>query len=518
MDTDVLIVGAGPTGLMLACWLARLGIHPLVIDQKEGLTAETRAIGVQARTLETYDILGIIDRVLPQGIAVTMLNLLVNQRREGHIRIGEMGKGISPYPYTFSMGQDRTEQILLQHFTELGGIIRWNTTLGDFSPTDEGVQVALLSASGQHESVHARYVCGCDGGSSQVRHELGLGFPGGTYVQKSFVTDVQIDTSQDRTEMNVYVDKNRFFGVFPVPGINRYRIVAFIPPELLDKPNLTFEDVRPDIERYTHLRIMQSFWFATYYSHHRITEHFRRGRVFLLGDAAHIHSPAGGQGMNTGLMDATNLGWKLAAVLKGETDERILASYEPERMAFARVLVSTTDRIFTTVTSPRFAPRVVRSLVPLRLLAVLSRFARMRRWFFGTISQTRVHYRESPISRGVAGRVQAGDRLPWVPWSEGGSNYDALRTLKPHVQIYGAPSPEVEAFARQHPEFPLTRFSFTPEAAHAGLQAGACYLLRPDGYVAYAASRFSREDLLAFLRDVWGWREVGAYGEKEAIS
>lgn len=318
--------------------------------------------------------------------------------------------------------------------------------------------------------------------------------------------------------MNVYIDEEHFFGIFPVPGINHYRVVGFVPSDLIDKPDLTFEDVRPDVERYTHLRVTDIVWFSTYNSHHRVAERFRSDRVFLLGDAAHIHSPAGGQGMNTGLMDATNLGWKLASVLNGETDERLLASYEPERMAFARQLVSTTDRIFTVVTSPRPVPRAIRSVIPLSLLSVLSRFPQMRRWFFGTISQTRVNYRESLISRGTAGRVRAGDRLPWVQWSGGGSNYDALRTLRPHLQVYGAVSPEVERFARQHPELPLLRFSFTPEAAHAGLQAGACYLLRPDGYVAYAASRFSSEEFLAFLRDAWGRREVGANVEKEAIS
>lgn len=518
MDTDVLIVGAGPTGLMLAYWLARLGIQPLVIDKKEGPTRESRAIGVQARTLETYDMLGIVEHALPQGVMVTRFDMLINQRAEGHIKFGDLGKGFSPYPYFFAMGQNKTERLLLQQFTEAGGMVRWGTTLGDLSPTDEGVCVELHSASGQSETVQARYVCGCDGASSQVRHALGIGFPGETYAQRYFVTDVQDATLQTEGEVRVSIGEGLFYGIFPMPGKNHYRIIAFIPPDLLDKPDLTFEDVRPYVERDTKIRATDTFWFATYNSHHRMAERFRCERVFLLGDAAHIHSPAGGQGMNTGLMDATNLGWKLAAVLKGEADERLLGSYEPERMAFARQLLATTDQAFTVVTSPRPAFRVFRSVIAPTLLPVLFRSPQVRRLFFFLVSQTRVHYRKMPISRGAAGRVHAGDRLPWVQWSGGGSNYDALRTLKPHVQVYGTVSPEVERFARQHPEFPLRRFSFTPEAARAGLRAGAFYLLRPDGYVAYAASRFSSEEFLAFLRDAWGWREVGANGEKEATS
>jgi hypothetical protein len=223
-----------------------------------------------------------------------------------------------------------------------------------------------------------------------------------------------------------------------------------------------------------------------------------------LGDAAHIHSPVGGQGMNTGLMDATNLGWKLAAVLKGEADERLLASYEPERMAFARQLVATTDRVFTVATSPKTTTRVLRSMIAPLVISLLSRIPQMRRLLFTLISQIRVNYRHSPLSRGTAGHVRGGDRLPWVKWSDGGSNYDALRTLRPHLQVYGAVPPEVEAFAGQHPEFLLTRLPWTPAAARAGLQAGACYLLRPDGYVAYATPHFNEKEFLAFLQDAWG--------------
>jgi 2-polyprenyl-6-methoxyphenol hydroxylase-like FAD-dependent oxidoreductase len=504
MDTDVLIVGAGPSGLMLAGWLARLGIQPLVIDQKEGLSRESRAMGVQARTLETYDMLDIVERALPQGVKITQGNMVINQRFEGHIPFGNVGGKISPYPYFFAMGQDRTERLLLQHFTEAGGTVRWGTTVEALSPTDEGVRVEVHSASGQSETIQARYVCGCDGARSKVRHALLIGFEGETYVQRFFVADVQDPAFQQEGQLSVSIGEGHFYAVFPMPGPNHYRIVAFVPSNLRDKPDLTFEDVRPDLERHTNLRVTETFWFSTYDSHHRIADHFRSGRAFLLGDAAHIHSPAGGQGMNTGLMDATNLGWKLAAVLHGEADERLLASYEPERMAFARQLVSTTDQVFTLVTSPQPRMRAFRSVIAPVVLPTLSRFSQVRRLFFLLVSQTRVHYRKSPISRGVVGRVRAGDRLPWVKWSEGGSNYDALHTLKPHVQVYGSVSPEVEAFACQHPEFPLMRFPFTSEVAHAGLRDGACYFLRPDGYIGYATSHFSSEEFLTFLQDAWG--------------
>src|SRR2546429_426483 len=178
MDTEVLIIGAGPTGLMLACWLARLGIRPLVIDKKVGLARESRAVAMQARTLETYDLLGIVERALPQGIPAAAANILLKRRRVGHIKLGEIGSGLSPYPYLFIMGQDKTEQLLLEHYLEQGGQVRWETSLGGLEQDDEGVSAQLCSTSGQAETVRARYACGCDGAGSTVRQALGIDFCG----------------------------------------------------------------------------------------------------------------------------------------------------------------------------------------------------------------------------------------------------------------------------------------------------------------------------------------------------
>jgi FAD binding domain len=282
----------------------------------------------------------------------------------------------------------------------------------------------------------------------------------------------------------------------------------------VDRHDLTFEDIRPEIERDSDMRVTETFWLSTYHVHHRVANAFRRSRVFLLGDAGHIHSLAGGQGMNTGLMDATNLGWKLAAVVKGEADERLLASYEPERVPFARLLVNTTDRVFAAATTSSPWVRLLRSVIVPTMFTMITWLPQVRRALFGLISQTRVNYHDSPISRGAAGGVQAGDRLPWVKWSEDvnkdGSNYDSLRILSPQMQVYGGVSPEVEAWASQHSEFPLTRLPWTFEAARAGFQCGACYFLRPEGYVAYASAHFNKEEFLAFLWDAWGWRGARA--------
>jgi len=191
VDTPLLIVGAGPTGLMLAGWLARLGVHPLVIDKKSGVTRESRALAVQARTLETYDALGIVERALPQGVRVAAVNVLLRQRRVGRLMLGEIGSGLSPYPYVFIMSQDKTEQLLLQHYLEHGGQVRWETSLAGLEQDDGGVVAELRQADGRAETVRVGYVCGCDGAGSAVRQALGIEFAGGTYAQRFFVADVR---------------------------------------------------------------------------------------------------------------------------------------------------------------------------------------------------------------------------------------------------------------------------------------------------------------------------------------
>ena len=181
-------------------------------------------------------------------------------------------------------------------------------------------------------------------------------------------------------------------------------------------------------------------WFSTYRVHHRVADRFRRGRVFLLGDAAHVHSPVGGQGMNTGIGDAVNLSWKLAAALRGASPS-ILDSFEPERIAFARRLVASTDRAFTVATSPGGIARFMRIAVVPRLLPMLARFTAVRRYMFRTVSQTAINYRATPLSQGAAGNVQAGDRLPWVPptgaAAESGDNFTPLESLDWQVHVYG---------------------------------------------------------------------------------
>lgn len=509
---DVVVVGAGPTGLMMGCWLARYGIKPLIVDHKDGPSRETRALGVQARTMETYDMLGLGEKALGEGIPATGASMWSHRRFIAKAQFKDMGEGVSPHPYMFIMGQDRTERMLYEDLQAHGGDVAWNTGLAELTQDAGGVDLVLEKADGSREEVRARYVMGCDGAGSPVRKALGVGFPGGTYDQRAYVADVTAEGPMTEGELNLCIDQGRFQAFFPMPGPHHFRIVGALPPDVAAREHVTFEDIREEVEYHSQMAVTSVTWFSTYNVHHRVAETFRRGRVFLLGDAGHIHSPVGGQGMNTGLMDASNLAWKLAAVLNDEMDTRVLETYEAERMPFAKLLVSTTDRVFQLVASGNdFISNVRGLLVPL-LFGTATHLSFVRHEVFGIVSQTRIKYDQSLLSRGQAGEVKGGDRLPWVKYADGTSNYDVLTGLVPHIQVYGDVPAGIEAYAASHPRFALKRLPMSDEAKDKGLEAGAFYFIRPDGYVAYAASTLDPADFTRYLTDAWGLEVSASVG------
>jgi hypothetical protein len=240
-------------------------------------------------------------------------------------------------------------------------------------------------------------------------------------------------------------------------------------------------------------------WFSTYRVHHRVAEHFRRGRAFLLGDAAHIHSPVGGQGMNTGIGDAVNLGWKLAAVVRGRAHASILDSYEEERIGFARQLVATTDQAFVGVTSSGWMARLVRLRILPLLAPLLFAFKATRRIMFLRVSQTAIDYEGSSLSVGWTERIAGGDRLPWVKQAKGSEdNFAPLTSLDWQVHVYGEASKEMQATCAAR-RLPLHVFPWRAEMRRTGLWRNAAYLVRPDGYVGMADAVGNPAAVTAYL-------------------
>jgi hypothetical protein len=318
-----------------------------------------------------------------------------------------------------------------------------------------------------------------------VRETLGTGFPGGDYSQIIYVADVKASGPPIDGGLLVDLDEADFLAVFPLKGKGRARLVGTVRGERADHAEkLRFEDVSERAIRNLKVKVEAENWFSTYHIHHRVAGRFRKGRAFLLGDAAHIHSPVGGQGMNTGIGDAINLAWKLKATLDGRAPDALLDTYELERIAFARRLVRTTDQAFNFVTAEGALADLIRLRIAPTAIAGAFLFGAVREFAFRTVSQIGLNYRGGPLSEGKAGRVRGGDRLPWVA-ENGDDNHATLAELRWQVHLYGAARPELADCCAKR-GLTLKVFPWTLRQSQAGLGQNARYLIRPAGYVARA--------------------------------
>ena len=428
---------------------------------------------VQARTLEFYGQYGFAGEVVEQGVVAETAHV-----REGgssgsrevlSISFKEMGAGLSPYPFALAYPQDDHERFLIEKLKDAGCEVEWGAKLTGFSEDENGVRATIEHKYGRVEQAESTYICGCDGARSCVRETLQLGFPGGTYEQLFYVADVKIARGFSR-DLYINLGEHILTLMFPVRSSGMQRLIGLVPSELSHRENLGFEDIRAQVEPLLDIKVTSVNWFSTYRVHHRVADKFRVGRAFLVGDAGHIHSPAGGQGMNTGIGDAVNLGWKIAHVLQNRADRSLLDTYEPERIGFARSLVSTTDRAFTGLVGEGVAGEFTRKIVAPLVFGVVTRFSLGRHAIFRTISQTRIHYPDSPLSQGVAGDVHGGDRLPWTG-VHAQDNFEPLRSLDWQAHVYGEVDKDLETACREL-HLPLHAFAWSDGTKDAGLRAG----------------------------------------------
>lgn len=500
MPIDVLIIGAGPSGLVLALWLTKQGVKVRIIDKTAEPGTTSRALAVQARTLELYGQLDLADAVVADGHHVPATNMWVRGRAVARIPLTAIGTGQTPYPFLHIFPQDQHERLLIARLEALGITVERQTELLQFSEYNDGISARLRGPDGGEQTCDARYIAGCDGARSLVRKAIGAGFPGGTYRQLFYVADVDATGAAVNGELHIDLDEADFLGVFPLAGDGRLRLIGTVRDARADQADsLQFDDVSDHAIRHMNIRIDKVNWFSTYHVHHRVAQHFRKGRAFLVGDAAHIHSPAGGQGMNTGISDAINLAWKLTAVITGRAPDSLLDSYEAERIVFARKLVATTDRVFSLATADGPFVDIVRTRVAPVALSLLARFDFVRSFMFRTVSQIGLNYRQSTLSQGNAGKVRGGDRLPWV-MIDGVDNYAPLKEIGWQVHVYGSAQPELSAWCAEH-DLPLHVFGWRDAYRTAGLARDALYLLRPDTYVALAASTATAHSLESYFAD-----------------
>jgi 2-polyprenyl-6-methoxyphenol hydroxylase-like FAD-dependent oxidoreductase len=412
-DTQVMIVGAGPTGLTLGIELARRSISFRLIDAAAGPFRGSRGKGIQPRTLEVFEDLGIIRAILKAGVQYPGFSVHIGPLS---LRLGPMGgrkratEGV-PYPNLWLLPQYRTEQILRERLAQLGAQVEFGTAFERLSPDNRGVRVHLSSG----ESVTAEYLVGCDGGHSAVRKALGLGLRGDTlHTEAAFVADVHLE-ELDHTDWHVWpFAKGGSIALCPLPDASFFQLMS---------PREPADGIEAAILRATGCQVRQVAWSSMYRPAVRMVDQLRVGRVFLAGDAAHLHPPTGGQGLNTGIQDAYNLGWKLAHVLRGGP-ESVIDTYEAERLPVAAAVLGLSKHLYRTRSLKRG----------------------------DATNQLRLHYRTSTLSLGKPlGRLHPGDRMPDVRLA------DDTRLFE---QMCGTHATEF-----------VTR-------------EGARILIRPDGYIA----------------------------------
>ncbi|WP_394772002.1 FAD-dependent monooxygenase [Mucilaginibacter sp.] len=508
--TDIIIIGAGPTGLMAACQLARFGVDLIIIDAKGGTTPESRAILVTARSMEIYQQMGLSDEVLAQGEYIRDLSIYINGKEKVGFSLGKAGNGLTDFPYLQSFEQSKNESLLYEQLKKMDRDVLWRTELVDLEQSAEGVTVKLQDlVTKKHLEVRAKYLIGCDGASSTVRQQLKCKFEGRTYENKFFVADTRINWAQPAHRIVASTSRTNFCAFFPMYDKESYRVLGTLPRNFYNREDIVFEDIE-SVVRSTigiPLQFKMVNWFSVYKLHQRCVESFAVNRCFLAGDAAHIHSPAGGQGMNTGLQDAYNLSWKLWMVLAGTAGESLLSTYHAERYPFAKWLLTFTDRIFGFMTGDHLFFHLLRKHLLPFIFKIVSISPRIKKRIFRTLSQTWYAYEGSLLSVHSKQSLtfKAGDRFPYVRIDHKGeliSCYNLLTAAKFHLVCIGADSngnndgiPKALVPLIQPVNLPSS-----PGWLKLGVKKKLYILVRPDNYIGLISDRMDDNSLEKYFR------------------
>ena len=506
--TEVLIAGAGPTGLALACQFIRYGVDFVIIDKKETTTPFSKAIGVQARTLEIYEQINLAQSMVEMGKKTTSVRMIEGGEERAKVDLSKLGEGMSPYPYLLIVEQGKHEHLLHTFMQDHGKEVIWQTTLESFSQDESGVTAIVANVNGEKQTIEARYLVAADGAKSMVRHELGLTFEGSTFERLFYVADVQIHWEFPHDMLTACLAKDRSTAFFPMPGTDRYRIVGVFPDDSDKKEGeVLYEEIEQQIREDSQLEldIYKVNWFSTYKVHSRGVNKFSEGRCFLAGDSAHIHSPAGAQGMNTGIQDGYNLAWKLALVLRGDAGEKLLATYNEERVVNAKRLLETTDRMFDLLVNPAWLLSFIRTNIFPHVANFALGLESVNQFIFPLISQIGINYRHRSLSSDIGDfGPRAGDRMPYF-LIDGKSIYDRLHAPSFHLLTF-TNNPEHYEHRNDYPGLVDYHVApLTPAVSEAfGSSEPFSVLLRPDNYISFISADTSLEPLANYLKDVIG--------------
>jgi 2-polyprenyl-6-methoxyphenol hydroxylase-like FAD-dependent oxidoreductase len=488
MNTQVLVVGAGPVGLTMAAELARYGIPVRIVEKAAQRTDKSKALVLWSRTLELLDRAGCADAFVAAGYKVDAANIVAGSKTIGHISFAGVA---SPHPYALMLPQSDTERLLEAHLQGLGVTVERQVELIAFSDTGRAVMATLRHADGREEAVETAWLIGCDGAHSTVRHTLGLSFLGDTLQSDWILADIHLrGLPLPASEMAVYWHEDGVLAVFPIsPG--RYRVIADTGhSEDAHPADPTLDQVQAVVDRRGPggIAVSDPVWLAGFRINERKVGDYRSGRAFVAGDAAHVHSPAGGQGMNTGMQDAINLAWKLALVCQGAgAAGELLDSYSLERSAIGDQVLANAGRLTAVGLVKKHTGQMVRNLVA----GFLFGLSPVRQRMVNTMTEVSVGYADSPLNgaaaRGLGGPAP-GERAPPVagqgPVGSGG---------QPRFALFAAAGEAVSALLR-------TYQTVLEPAVRPPFASGGMWLVRPDGYTACVVRDGDVESLADYLR------------------
>jgi len=541
-NADVLIVGAGPTGLTMACELLRNGITPRIIDKTLAPTDKSKAFVIHPRTLELLNNMGIVDTFLRQGNVCDAFDMYDRGESLASIKFDKLE---SKYSFELMLAQSDTEKILNEHLLSYGVEVERNTELLRIKQTGDGVVVTLKNQYGSRENSTYKYLVGCDGAHSITRHQLNFDFKGSPYPNYWLLADCNIDWEYPTFHLSVFIHPKGLTAYFPLRE-DRGRLMFELENAPVEEEMAlpVIGDVHKLMEErgIKYKSISDPNWLAYFKLHHRMVDKYSDGRVFLCGDAAHIHSPMGGQGMNTGMQDSYNLAWKMALVLKGKSPESLLDSYNTERHKIGKEVVGLTH----TATEIATIHNPILSLIRNKMVGVLSKINPVQEKIVSRLAQLEFHYKDSPIveerwfeSKEVEGYVphgldlKAGERFKdYNLNTPDGTNttelYKLLKGSEHELLIFTGAEPEgmeieeiskvvesvkdygtliethliigTKEIPKGLPELPSTWVDPDHEMhKDFGAAKASLYLVRPDGYIAFRNQPASTSDLREYL-------------------
>lgn len=515
---DVLIAGAGPAGLMMACQLALHKIRFRIIDQRTSPDKYSGALIIHARTMEIFHQMDLAEKAIENGIIARVINIRFNHQKNYSLDIGSFGSTLTRYPYLLMAEQWQTESLLNHFLNEHGHRVEAGVHLTGLNPQQDMVIAEITGPDGAVETIKSHFLIGADGKESFVRRQLKIPFPGKTQDSRLFITDCKASLPLPDREIFFSFTSGVTSGFFPLKG-ERWRVDGLIP--VLQHNEVSFEEVG-DFFRQEHrsgIDLYRPDWFSVFRSHSRCAGSFRLNRCFLIGDAAHVHSPVGAQGMNTGMQDAYNLAWKLAFYIQGKAKEILLESYQQERRPVALNTIRYTDKAYLLMTKNTWFTRFLRlHLLPWSMPLILSWMnnkPKLKDSIFTSVSGIGISYKKSILSSSSpeedfpSHSPGPGERLPYLGYLKDELEYSLHNDLNSthfHLFIFGRHylpgmfQSVIDKYANILSLQYIDKDQDTQLVYHRlGLKEMGCYLVRPDLYIAWRSHDFNGEELNDYL-------------------